>query len=530
MQTYLPIKGGRGPIARQGRDPRNLTVALVALLLVLVWGLVGLLLHLQHSDADRASTRRAQALANTLSPQVENRISRLETLAGTLLARINPDSGPEDFQRLVAETDMPEEVQQLSLADHQGQVIASTPAPARDASPALLIEARGQPLKQRGMRVIVHANASRLLALAAGTPFRLEGTALLARDDGPMLGAFPDTVPFETAGQGAPPGWPTAADDVRRQWASSDLPRQRLRLLVAVTDEEVLGDLQRRATLIVAAAAIESVVAVALAVLVLAQARRRDRLLHRLEIGRRRLRAANLAKTRFLQSISHELRTPLNGVLCTSELMVQMALSDEQAEVADIICQSASDLAGMIDMLIDIAELQSGSATATEARADLREIIEKNSKTSLSSIWARGGSLTLRWAPGLATWLLLDPPRFAVIVRTLLDAAGNVYSSPAVTLTARLESPGELSLKVCVRPVPSPDAEPPVRPAFLESSRGVPGDDVADGEDLKATLGLLLLQDLVTTLGGRLVVSTPGAEVHEIDVRLPVRAAEDDAR
>lgn len=527
MQTTSLLRRSSGAISRSGRDPRFLTLALLILLLVLVWGLVGLLVHLQHSDADRANVRRAQALASTLAPQIEGRIVRLEWLAGDLLARSSPDIGDAGFERLAAEADLPDEVQRLSLVDPQGQVIAQVSPRAGKLPQPLLIESQRRPPMPQGLRVIVSADASRLLALAAGAPFRLEGVALLTRGNGPLLGAYPDSPPFRPAGSDASPAWPTANDGLDRQWADMPILRQGLRLLVAVTSADVDSDLQRRTTLVVAAATIESGVAVTLAMLVLAQARRRDRLLHRLEIGRRRLRLANLAKTRFLQSISHELRTPLNGVLCTSELMVQLAMNDEQAQVADIICQSASDLAGMIDMLIDIADLQSGSAKLAQTPTDIRRVIETTSKSSLSAIWSRGGSLTLRWSPGLANELLIDPVRLAGIVKALLDAAVNVYAGPAITLVASQEQPAELSLGLTVRPAEPPDGERPVELASQAAGRALQAAQSIDSEDLKAALGLLLLQDLLTALGGSLNVSVTGAHEHQMDVRLPVRTAQE---
>jgi signal transduction histidine kinase len=516
--------------SRRSRDIRVLTAALLALLLVVVWGLVGLLIHLQYADADRALARRAQALAGTLAHHVGLRTASLEALGDLLLARADATvAEAPDLARLMSELEPPPEVRRITLMDREGRLIAATgAAPQRED---LAVESLGRPAAADGRRIVISADASRLLALAAGPTLRSEGVALLVRGGDRALSVYPATGSYAGEAVWDAPFQPRTIghDGVDRHWASSLLSNSTLELRVGIASDETYRELRERASGLIAAAAIESGVAVALALFVLAQARRRDRLLMRLEFGRHRLRVANTAKMRFLQSISHELRTPLNGILCTSELMVQLAMNDEQAEVIEIISQSASDLANMIDMLIDVAELQAGSARIVSQPVQVLHIIDAAGKKCLSAIWSRGGTLTQRCAPDLPATLRLDPTRLERILRTLLDAAANVYENPAITLQAGMGGTGGTAPMLLLRvAVTSRVVDDGVAAPATMQARAMPGDaarEAAATESLKATLGVLLLQDLVVVLGGRLTASTPRPGEQIVEVLLPVEPA-----
>ena len=71
------------------------------------------------------------------------------------------------------------------------------------------------------------------------------------------------------------------------------------------------------------------------------------------------------AKDHFLANMSHELRTPLNAIIGFSEMLGSRTMSPsdpaKQREYAGIINQSGQDLLSVVNAILDLSKIQSGS-------------------------------------------------------------------------------------------------------------------------------------------------------------------------
>ena len=70
--------------------------------------------------------------------------------------------------------------------------------------------------------------------------------------------------------------------------------------------------------------------------------------------------AANKAKTMFLAKMSHEIRTPMNGIMGFAELAIENSGNGETREYLSYIKDSATDLLGIINDILDISKIESG--------------------------------------------------------------------------------------------------------------------------------------------------------------------------
>jgi signal transduction histidine kinase/FixJ family two-component response regulator len=90
------------------------------------------------------------------------------------------------------------------------------------------------------------------------------------------------------------------------------------------------------------------------------------------------LQEANRGKSRFLSSMSHELRTPLNAVLGFADLLKGKffgMLNDKQFGYVNQIEKSGQHLLALINELLDIAKIDSGTAELRLEEFDPREYL-----------------------------------------------------------------------------------------------------------------------------------------------------------
>jgi signal transduction histidine kinase len=103
--------------------------------------------------------------------------------------------------------------------------------------------------------------------------------------------------------------------------------------------------------------------------------RRQWRVEQELLVARDRARDASRLKTEFLSRVSHELRTPLNAILGFGQLLQLEDLTEEQRESVGQMLRGGRHLLGLINEVLDISRIETGSLALSLESVDLHEVV-----------------------------------------------------------------------------------------------------------------------------------------------------------
>jgi len=154
--------------------------------------------------------------------------------------------------------------------------------------------------------------------------------------------------------------------------------------------------------------------------------------------AKRRAEAANQAKTQFLANISHELRTPINGIMGMAQLAILEGASGSEAEYWRTVRESTDRLVEIVDNLLELASVESGSFSPMLREFSLRRLLEslRNAYSVRASLAGLG--LDLAVDPSLPDKLMGDSFRLRQILAHLLDNAIRFTPTGTVSLRAAL--------------------------------------------------------------------------------------------
>jgi signal transduction histidine kinase/CheY-like chemotaxis protein/HAMP domain-containing protein len=138
------------------------------------------------------------------------------------------------------------------------------------------------------------------------------------------------------------------------------------------------------------------------------------------------LAVSSAFKSEFFANMSHELRTPLNSMLILAgELQAnpEKNLTDAQVEYASVIQSSGTDLLRLLNDVLDLAKVESGTATLEISDlplTDLRDALEREFRPVADK---QGLSFSVEMARGAPDVIATDPGRLRQVLKNLLANA-----------------------------------------------------------------------------------------------------------
>ena len=256
-----------------------------------------------------------------------------------------------------------------------------------------------------------------------------------------------------------------------------------------------------------------------------------------IEQARRALeeKAAELAltskyKSEFLANMSHELRTPLNSILLLGQQLADNTggnLQPKQVEFAHNIYSAGSDLLNLINDILDLSKIESGTVTveAEEIRfASLRETIERSFRHIAES---KNLPFLIKFDTDLPGFFTSDLKRLQQILKNLLSNAFKFTARGHVGMNVRLVEAGwspdhptldragtAIAITISDTGIGiAPEKQPLVFEAFQQADAGTSRKYGGTG------LGLAISRELASLLGGEIRLSSKlgeGSSLHTL--------------
>ncbi len=131
-------------------------------------------------------------------------------------------------------------------------------------------------------------------------------------------------------------------------------------------------------------------------------------------------------KSEFLANMSHELRTPLNSLLILSKLLAdntQGNLSGKQVEFASNIHDAGADLLGLINDILDLSKIESGTVTLDISEMSFASLRDQTDRTFSQVAADKKLEFVVDLDPALPRSMYTDDKRLQQIIKNLLSNA-----------------------------------------------------------------------------------------------------------
>lgn len=237
-----------------------------------------------------------------------------------------------------------------------------------------------------------------------------------------------------------------------------------------------------------------------------------EALLHERE-ALERLRELAAQKDRFVATVSHELRTPVTNILGYAEQLADDAEGEERRSV-DVILRNARRLADLVDDLLSMSHA-SAAADFTPVPVDIARVFAGCEGELAAIARSVGVELEIHTPDGLA---VAGDARWVERVLIQLTTNALKFTPAGGRVVVEVAATDRSTVRISVV-----DSGPGIAPDRLEEvfERFTRIADPDRGFVAGAGLGLSIARDLVTRMGGTVVLHSDGKRGTEAVVELP---------
>ena len=163
--------------------------------------------------------------------------------------------------------------------------------------------------------------------------------------------------------------------------------------------------------------------------------------------------AANLSKSRFLNTMSHDIRTPMTAVLGVAQLLGEPDITEaERVNYAGIVVDAANSLMTTINGILDLSKIEADKVQLERIALDPALILAQTSALFTATARAKGLEIQSGWHGDSHTPYLGDPHRVTQMLSNLVNNALKFTPSGLIRIEAlefeRSESGAVLEVSV----------------------------------------------------------------------------------
>jgi HAMP domain-containing protein/signal transduction histidine kinase/CheY-like chemotaxis protein len=254
-----------------------------------------------------------------------------------------------------------------------------------------------------------------------------------------------------------------------------------------------------------------------------------------LEEKAKQLAATSRFKSEFLANMSHELRTPLNSLLILADQLgvnPEGNLTSRQVEFAKTIHGSGKELLRLINDILDLSKIESGTVTLEIGPVVLRDVCGSLERTFRPVAQSKNLSFAIELASDLPVALQTDAQRLEQVLKNLLSNACKFTDRGSVVLKIACAAEGwSINHPTLSR------AHGVIAFSVIDTGIGIPPEkhaivfeafQQADGSTSRryggTGLGLAISREIARLLGGEISLSSTIGQGSTFILYLPVDA------
>ncbi|GAP15066.1 protein containg PAS domain S-box [Longilinea arvoryzae] len=225
----------------------------------------------------------------------------------------------------------------------------------------------------------------------------------------------------------------------------------------------------------------------------------------------------------FLAMVSHELRTPLNAIQGYSEMLKEHAfgaLTEKQNNIVTRIMNSTKRLLGLVNDLLDQAQIEAGKMKLVERQFQVQDLVEGLRGVMDPIVKDKGLTLSIEVGEGLPATLYGDPNRLQQILVNLVTNSIKFTETGGIWIRLFTPDPAHWVIEVKDTGIGiAPDQQGRIFDPFGQI------EDLTTRQHGGIGLGLTIVKNLVTLMAGEIHLTSQPGHGTLFTIILPIKQA-----